>query len=366
MNEMTAIGLCAARTRRGVGLVWATVGIGVLLAVSLLAVDYGRAQVAKNELRRAVDAAARAGAAELLQDPDAAVRVARDYGARHKVDGNPLLLLDGDVEIGTWNFSSRKFLPAQNGMQRLNGDAIRVVGELSASRGTAVPASLARLTSRDSTDISAESVAVRVDHLAVDQNVQATANPFLAGMPAGSVASRNNPHNSPDYAGNSGNPRQSPEAINMRIIPGSVLQFDGIDGVMRHDPNLAYYQPDGQLNSIGRNTNGPENGIADIRGPINALVGVFLGDDPPNRTPAPAYLDFSTTQSRDFAELKPELKQVFFIGDGKDSRGNHQKFVVPEGATRLFLASWDFYEWNNNAGYRNVRITRPGRIVTVK
>jgi hypothetical protein len=49
-----------------------------------------------------------------------------------------------------------------------------------------------------------------------------------------------------------------------------------------------------------------------------------------------------------------------------NSKGIKQNFVVPAGATRLYLASWDFYEWNNNAGYRNVRISRPGRLVTVK
>lgn len=352
--------------RRGVALVWATAVLVLLLAISMLAVDFGRAQLAKTELRRAADAAARAGAADLLQDPDAAIRVAKEYAARHRADGKTVTLLDSDIEIGVWNTSTRTFTPAVTATERLNADAIRVVARLSAARGTGVPAAFARLTGKSGFDVSAEAIAYRIENINVDQNVSAQSNPFLAGMPAGSVASLNNPHNSPDYAGTASNPRQSPSAINMRIIPGSVLQFDGIDGVMRHDPNLAYYQPDGQLNSIGRNTNGPENGIADIRGPINALVGVFLTDEQPNRTPAPRWLDFSTAASRDFETLEPQVKQVFFIGDGKDSRGRRQNFKVPPGATRLYLAAWDFYEWNNNAGNRNVRITRPGRIITVR
>ena len=39
---------------------------------------------------------------------------------------------------------------------------------------------------------------------------------------------------------------------------------------------------------------------------------------------------------------------------------------APEGATRLMLATWDFYEWNNNAGYRIVKINRPQQVITVK
>jgi Flp pilus assembly protein TadG len=354
------------RRPRGMALIWTSLVLVLMLVISLMAVDYGRAQLAKAELRRAADSAARAGAAELLLDPDDAIDVAKEYAAKHRADGRTVNLLNSDIEVGTWDSKTRVFTRATSNSARMNADAIRVVAQLRADRGTHIPAGLARLTKKGGFDVSAESIALRIEPIAVDQNVLATANPFLAGMPPGTLASPNNPHNSPDFAGTKNNPRQSPETVGMRIIPGSVLQFDGIDGVMRHDPNLAYYQPDGQLNSIGRNTNGPEHGISDIKGPINALVGVFLTDDQPNMTPAPETLDFSSPGSRDFRELRPKLKQVFFIGDGKDSRGVRQDFIVPQGATRLYLASWDFYEWNNNAGYRNVRISRPGKIITVK
>jgi hypothetical protein len=100
--------------------------------------------------------------------------------------------------------------------------------------------------------------------------------------------------------------------------------------------------------------------------PINALVGVYLGDDQPNFSAPPRSLDFSTSLSRDFTTLQPELKQLFFIGDGLNSQGIKQQFIAPAGATRLFLATWDFFEWNNNAGYRNIRVNRPERIITVK
>jgi hypothetical protein len=241
-----------------------------------------------------------------------------------------------------------------------------VITRKSAARGTGIKLMFAPVLGRKFCDARGECIVQFSAGVNVDQNVGGTANPFLAGMPAGSVASLNNPHNSPDYAGTLANPRQSPTAINMPIKDGMIFNFDSIDGDVRHDPNLAYYSPDGQLTDIGGNTNGAENGISDLKAPINALVGVFLDDRAPNLTRAPSKLDFSTDASRNFDVLKPKLKQLFFIGDGKMNDGRFQQFVAPAGATRLYLATWDFFEWNNNAGARNVKITNPDHIVTVK
>jgi hypothetical protein len=51
-------------------------------------------------------------------------------------------------------------------------------------------------------------------------------------------------------------------------------------------------------------------------------------------------------------KVSPGVQQVFFIGDGLTGTGSGttQQFVVPPGATRLFLGTMDAYEWNNNAG----------------
>jgi hypothetical protein len=61
-------------------------------------------------------------------------------------------------------------------------------------------------------------------------------------------------------------------------------------------------------------------------------------------------LDFSSAGSRDYVSLAPELKQVFFMGDGLTSAFDLQNIVVPDGATRLFLGTMDGYEWVNNIG----------------
>lgn len=352
-------------SRRGAVLVYSMVFMVVALAVAVLAIDYGHVQLAKTQLAGATDAAARAGAAALATSPADAVDQARWAGGKNIVDGTALNVRASDVQIGTWDTSTLRFTQLFGGDQ-YRANAVRVTGRRNASRSSAVPLSFASFFGDPSADITAESIVMQVAAVDVDQPVPATANPFLAGMPAGSIASVNNPHNSPDYAGTTSNPRQSPIAVNMPIVRGAALTFDSIDGVARHDPNLADYNPDGQNNSIDDNTAGNENGIATLRGPINALVGVFLSDAAPNTTPAPAQLDFSSTASRDFQKLEPQLKQIFFIGDGLDSRGNRQEFIVPAGATRLYLATWDFYEWNNNSGTRTVKVKRPQQIILVK
>jgi hypothetical protein len=89
------------------------------------------------------------------------------------------------------------------------------------------------------------------------------------------------------------------------------------------------------------------------------LAGVFLTDAPP-AAPAPASLDFSSTAiGRSFTTLSPLLQQTFYIGDGLtgEGSGSTQSFLVPDGATRLFLGivdgsyfvgGPDYYD--NNAG----------------
>jgi Flp pilus assembly protein TadG len=354
------------RRRRGFTLFYAMFAMVALCAIASLAVDYGRVQLAKAELRRAADAAARAGAAGLLDGTSQATRLAKSYASSNRVDTLPLDLRNQDISFVNWDSATGTY-QTLSGWQADNANAVRIVARRGHARENAIPTMFASVIGFDAIDISAESIALLIPPVNVDQYVPATANPFLAGMPAGSVASLNNPHNSPDYAGTSSNPRQSPLAVNMNLTPGQTLTFDSIDGTARHDPNLPYFNPDGELSDIGHNTNRDENGIADVVGaPINSLVGVFLGPDRPDDSPAPSRLDFTTDTQRNFNTLTPQLKQIFFIGDGLDSNGNRQQFIVPPGATRLYLATWDFFEWNNNAGYRNIKVIRPMQIKTVR
>ncbi len=173
--------------------------------------------------------------------------------------------------------------------------------------------------------------------------VPGTSNPWLAGMPDGST-SVGEPCDSADTA-----PAQSP-ALYLPVVAGRVLSFNVIGSVNNYaSPPSA--TPDGQ----GGATHGSENGIAALDAPLNSLVGVFLSASQPSLTsaPSPGYYD---PNGRTFM---PGLKEVFFIGDGRTSRGVVQEFTVPSGATRLFLGTMDGCEWSNNTGSFNVEAVSP-------
>ncbi|MDX2016638.1 MAG: PEP-CTERM sorting domain-containing protein [Planctomycetota bacterium] len=183
--------------------------------------------------------------------------------------------------------------------------------------------------------------------------VPGTSNLWLAGMPAGSVAG-----NGQDTA-----PAQSPVLAPIAISGGMVLSFSA-KGAVNYTPDApGDWGPDGISGYFSARTPGTENGISDLTARVSSLIGVFLSDDQPDGSEDPNALDFSTPGAEDFASLSPLLKQAFFIGDGFDGQGGVQSFVVPEGATRLYLGVMDGFGWFNNSGAITVEvIPAPGAL----
>jgi Flp pilus assembly protein TadG len=355
--------------RNGSVMIWGMVTMTVIVGISALAFDLARVQIVKTEMRRAADAAAHAAAREVNSVMSAVRAAARQYAGNNLLTDTAggLTLENSEIIRGKWNAQTRTLDTSS-----MNPDAVRIIARRTAQKGNAVPLIWASLLKGQNTcDINVMATAVYITPVNVEHSAPGTANPFLAGMPKGSSASLNNPHNSPDYTGVKGKVESGPKPVaGLPIVPGTELTFDQISGTVRHDPNLPYFNPDGELTDIGHNSNGNENGITDVIAPINSLVGVFLTDEEPHkymqgRVPPPR-LDFSTPASRDFTKLEPKIQQIFFIGDSRTSKGEIQRFVVPEGATRLYLATWDFYEWNNNDGDRVVRVIRPGKTMLVE
>jgi hypothetical protein len=109
MANSTSVG---ARLRRGSALTLTAIALVPLLGMAALAIDWGRLCVAKAELQRAADAAAMAGAWELLDasapgsgmDPVEAAEAAKDaaieYAALNESFGRRLRLPRGDVHAG--------------------------------------------------------------------------------------------------------------------------------------------------------------------------------------------------------------------------------------------------------------------------
>ncbi|MCC6422314.1 MAG: hypothetical protein IT447_02455 [Phycisphaerales bacterium] len=366
----SAIQRVAARpARRGISVMYAIVVLVMLVGVCSLAVDLGRVQLAKSELQRAVDAAARAGAAKISGSKKAARNAAKQVAKLNLVDGNQLILANSNITYTFYDETTRTFKPSQTPL-----NAVIVTAKLEGTNG--IPLIFGALLGRQYQSIHATATAAYITPIDVTGDISSAANPWLAGMPSGTVANPNNPHHNPDIAGKSkpsaGYLDPSPTLItDLPLQPGTAINFSSVSGYSNNDNDWdPIYDPDGNGSWIVHNryssSGGPENGMSDMYAPINAIVGVFLDDSKPNMTSPPPTLNFSTPESRDFTTLSPQLKQVFFIGDGMTSDEIVQQFIIPSGATRLFIGQMDEYEWNNNTGNRTYRFSRPGRIELVK
>src|SRR5437763_962719 len=119
-----------ARNSRAYVMVWMCVAMVVLMGMASLAVDYARVQMVKTQLRRAIDAAARYGAAGLPNGN--AVAWAQFAAADNFVNGSRFSLQAGDVQAGNW--SGGTF--TAGGMP---SNALKISANLSAARGNGVP-----------------------------------------------------------------------------------------------------------------------------------------------------------------------------------------------------------------------------------
>lgn len=367
-------------------LLYSTFLMTTVIATGSLAVDYGRYTVARGELQGAADAAARYAASALINDLDgtnAAPYNAVISALQNKVDGVPVTCdPDLDVEVGKWNASARSF-----SVTTTNINAVRVTLRRTRARNNAIQFGFASILGKPSADITASATAV-IGYgggleASYDFVIPSTSNPWLAGMPAGVWANTGNPHNNPDPSGKNqttlkGNVGRQNEgsaaslasptfANGVPITGGQTLSFDGMIGTATNDNDFnSRFTADGDLTWMEKNFKGAEFGKSDLVAPINSVVAVFLSDNvPTTEGAAPATLNFSTAASRDFLILAPKLRQPFYIGDGRRSGGEVQRFVVPPGATRLFIGMMDGYEWNNNVGQFKTSVHVSGSVTLV-
>jgi hypothetical protein len=175
--------------------------------------------------------------------------------------------------------------------------------------------------------------------------VPGTADLWLAAQPSGSMLSY---EDQSDVV-----PADSPVEVN--VTSGSKLTILASGGTSFTGGVCTATSPDGGC--LITVDNPATNGISGLTVLQDALIGVFVGPSVPSGTP-PASLDFSTNTS--FMTLSPLLGQAFFIGDGLTGTGSGavQQFVVPAGATRLFLADADDVGSNfNNTGQFTVAVS---------
>ena len=176
--------------------------------------------------------------------------------------------------------------------------------------------------------------------------VPGTSNPWLAGMPDESTA-----------AGGDVAPDQSPVLAPVAFTPGVAISFSA-SGLVSHC-NCGLNGPDGDISDYMPHA--MENGMPDTNMPLNALAGVFLGPDQPDLSQPPSGLDFgvggNVADGINYTDLSPDLKQVFFIGDGLTDAGASQQITPPAGATRLYLGTNDLEGWYDNIGEFEVEVS---------
>ncbi len=140
------------------------------------------------------------------------------------------------------------------------------------------------------------------------------------------------------------------------VSAGSSLSFSASGGVDYWlDPSAVFYSPDGNAGSISNIR--ALGGISAYKGPWGSIVGVFTDGSNPQLLSPPSNIDYNITPINS-TSFSPALRQVFFIGDGLTgtNSGERQTFLVPSGATKLYIGiadSWNFngypaaYEDNN-------------------
>lgn len=190
--------------------------------------------------------------------------------------------------------------------------------------------------------------------------VPGTADVWLAGQANGTILQG-------VYALSDSAPANSPVlgSTGLNMTAGSYLTF-AVTGTTNYN-GCQSTTPDGNpCGNFSTVTAGPYFGISTYAGPINAVIGVFIGPNTPGGT-APAGVDFSSAGAQAQATISPLLNQVFFIGDGLTGTGSGsvQQFIIPAGATRLYLGSSDGAGANyNNSGSFSVSVSDTGTTST--
>lgn len=188
--------------------------------------------------------------------------------------------------------------------------------------------------------------------------VTAESDPWLAGMPTKSTA---NKCEFPkfDISSISESPKNSPiEVEGISFRPSSYLTFATKGKVHTRWDQPFLNDADGNQSKVKETPKGRgNNGISSIEAPNGALVGVFIGEDPQNKSQQPNALSFKKPEERNYLELSPKLNQVFFIGNGKAKMDIKQKVYVPRGAKHLYLGIMDWCNWDDNEGHFDVEVT---------
>ena len=359
---------------RGSIVAWVTGAAATVGSMSLLAVDFGRVTLARQQAQAAVDAAVLGGCAMLANDmPPGQVRrnTARLCNENLRgFSGDVAKISQNDVSFGTYDPETKVFTAGPYDPHATN--AVRL--SLDAGTATLRPM-LAQWLGASSVSVPLRATAAYEGTHVIDHRIESTFDIFLAGAAPGTVH-QEEIHPLGWFAITDIADLNAPAQVDTRSRPirgGTEIRVD-VDGWVRYNESLSPVFPDGWTDwdappppdttltdnmepgtpmegmGYGRPRYEPPAGIASIVAPYGSTVGLFLGPGDPASHPTPDMLRFDNAASLNFDRLEPGLRQPFFIGDGRNDAGDLQTFVAPDGATRLYLATYDWFQYNDNTG----------------
>jgi uncharacterized protein YegL len=142
-------------SRRGATLVLSVFLMIVMLAMIAFAVDCGYMLLVRTQLQVAADSAALA-AAQVMGSPQTdPVTKAKEYAAYHNAGGKKVDLQNNDIEYGTWDATTKQFIPSA-----VLGNAIRVTAKRDASHGGQPPTFFGRVLGKTGFDAQASAIAM--------------------------------------------------------------------------------------------------------------------------------------------------------------------------------------------------------------
>jgi hypothetical protein len=190
---------------------------------------------------------------------------------------------------------------------------------------------------------------------------RAATNVALTVFSTGQTVTSNNltiPANAEIHgAGNAGLPDGSGVMPTLINLPTNALMvvISNVSGLISLNGGSGSNNADGvEVSGSGypsQSYAGPYGGISGITIPgAGAIIGVFETASAPTGS-APASLDF-TVIGTNFSSYAPALWQTFYVGDGLTGTGigPEQLFMIPAGATRLYLGITDASGFNGSPG----------------
>jgi hypothetical protein len=136
------------KTRKGMSMLYVIIVMTVVFGFASLAMDYGKVQLAKTQLRTAVDSSARHGVQWVSGGKTTALPAVNAAAADNTVNGQPISFTNAQIDIGSWNHQTRVF--TVNGTPRT---ALRVTNSAS------VPLALGPAIGMQSCTVRASAVA---------------------------------------------------------------------------------------------------------------------------------------------------------------------------------------------------------------